>query len=72
MDGCVDFREFATAAFSLFDQLDRNNDGKITPKEFNPQARPGARGAGRGGGEQGGGQGGGRGGRGGGPPGGGS
>jgi Ca2+-binding EF-hand superfamily protein len=41
-DGCVDFREFATTAFSLFDQLDRNNDGKITPQEFNPQAKPGA------------------------------
>lgn len=70
-DGCVDFREFATAAFSLFDQLDRNNDGKITPQEFNPQARPGARGAGPTTGGQGGGRGG-RGGPGGGPPGGGN
>jgi Ca2+-binding EF-hand superfamily protein len=73
-DGCVDFREFATAAFSLFDQLDRNNDGKITPQEFNPQARPGARGAGEAGQDagRGGGGRGGRGGSGGGPPGGGS
>jgi hypothetical protein len=40
-DGCVDFREFSAAAYSLFDQLDRNGDGKITPEEFNPRARPG-------------------------------
>ena len=40
-DGCVDYREFSAAAYSLFDQLDRNNDGKVTPEEFNPR-RPGA------------------------------
>jgi EF hand len=40
-DGCVDFREFSAAAYSLFDQLDTNGDGKITPQEFNPRARPG-------------------------------
>jgi hypothetical protein len=41
-DGCVDFREFSAAAYSLFDQLDKNGDGKITPQEFNPRAvRPG-------------------------------
>lgn len=41
-DGCVDFREYSAAAYSLFDQLDRNGDGKITPQEFNPRAaRPG-------------------------------
>ena len=41
-DGCVDFREYSAADFSLFDQLDRNGDGKITPEEFNPRAkRPG-------------------------------
>lgn len=38
-DGCVDYREFSTAAYSLFDQLDANSDGKITPQEFNPRAR---------------------------------
>src|SRR5580700_4040288 len=37
-DGCVDYREFSAAAYSLFDQLDRNGDGKITPQEFNPRA----------------------------------
>jgi EF hand len=41
-DGCVDYREFSAAAYSLFDQLDRNGDGKVTPQEFNPRARPGA------------------------------
>ena len=41
-DGCVDFREYSAAAYSLFDQIDRNGDGKITPQEFNPRAaRPG-------------------------------
>jgi len=43
-DGCVDYREFSAAAYSLFDQLDRNGDGKVTPQEFNPLARPGANG----------------------------
>ena len=42
-DGCVDFREFSAAAYSLFDQLDRNGDGKITPQEFNPARRPAGR-----------------------------
>jgi hypothetical protein len=37
-DGCIDLREFGTAANSLFDQLDVNNDGIITAKEFNPRA----------------------------------
>jgi hypothetical protein len=41
-DGCVDYREYSAAAYSLFDQLDRNGDGKITPDEFSPAAaRPG-------------------------------
>lgn len=43
-DGCIDLREFSTAANSLFDQLDVNNDGTITAREFNPRA-PGAAGA---------------------------
>ena len=42
-DGCIDLREFSTAANSLFDQLDVNNDGTITAREFNPRA--GAKGA---------------------------
>ena len=41
-DGCVDFREYSAAIFSLFDQIDKNGDGKITPQEFNPRlGRPG-------------------------------
>ncbi len=39
-DGCLDYSEFSALAYSLFDQMDRNNDGKITPQEFNPSARP--------------------------------
>jgi len=35
-DGYVDFDEFAAEARSLFDQLDRNGDGKLTPDELNP------------------------------------
>jgi EF hand len=41
-DGCVDYREYSAAAYSLFDQIDKNGDGKITPQEFNPRlVRPG-------------------------------
>ncbi len=53
-DGCVDFNEFAGTARSLFIQLDRNEDGKLDPKEINPNApsqnkQGGAQGQGRGG-----------------------
>ena len=41
-DGCVNFQEFATAPVSLFDQFDRNGDGRVTPQELDP--RPGGRG----------------------------
>jgi Ca2+-binding EF-hand superfamily protein len=34
--GCVDFGEFAATARSLFEQMDRNGDGKIEPKELHP------------------------------------
>jgi hypothetical protein len=33
-DGCIDFREFSAAPLSLFDQLDRNGDGKLTREEM--------------------------------------
>jgi hypothetical protein len=36
--GCVDFQEYAETARSLFDQLDRNGDGKLTPNEMHPGA----------------------------------
>ncbi len=47
-DGCVDFKEFANTARSLFDELDKNGDGKLTPEELhgkkpkvkNPEAGP--------------------------------
>jgi len=41
-DGCVTFQEFATAPVSLFDQFDRNGDGRVTPQELDP--RPAGRG----------------------------
>jgi hypothetical protein len=44
-DGCVNFQEFATAPVSLFDEMDRDHDGRITPQEFNPAAGRGGRGA---------------------------
>jgi hypothetical protein len=37
-NGCVDFQEYAETARSLFDQLDRNGDGKLTPDELHPGA----------------------------------
>ena len=36
LDGCLDYREYSAAAYSLFAQLDRNNDGLLTPQELNP------------------------------------
>jgi hypothetical protein len=42
-DGCLNYSEFSALAYSLFDQMDRNGDGKITPQEFNPNAKPGPR-----------------------------
>ncbi|HEY4078643.1 MAG TPA: hypothetical protein VGM26_17070 [Rhizomicrobium sp.] len=35
-DGCIDYTEFSAAPYSLFDQLDRNRDGKLTPQELGP------------------------------------
>jgi len=35
-DGCIDYTEFSAAPYSLFDQLDTNHDGKLTPKELQP------------------------------------
>ena len=58
-DGCIDLKEYSSEGLSLFDELDRNGDGKVTPQEMNPgggratpqQGGPGERGgrAGRGG-----------------------
>jgi len=52
-DGCVSFQEFATAPVSLFDEIDRNHDGKISPQEFDLAAGLGGRGAQDRGGQQG-------------------
>jgi hypothetical protein len=38
--GCIDFDEFAATPLSLFDTLDRDNNGVLTPKEINPYAAP--------------------------------
>ncbi len=35
-DGCIDFDEFAATPRSLFDQLDKDGDGKLTAKELHP------------------------------------
>jgi hypothetical protein len=32
-DGCINYTEFTAAPYSLFDQLDRNRDGRLTPLE---------------------------------------
>jgi Ca2+-binding EF-hand superfamily protein len=42
-DGFVDFQEFANTARSLFDQLDRNGDGKLTPDELHPENKKGTK-----------------------------
>ncbi len=40
-DGCIDYTEFSAVPYSLFDQLDRDRDGKLTPKELGtPAAKP--------------------------------
>jgi Ca2+-binding EF-hand superfamily protein len=38
--GCIDFDEFAATPRSLFEQMDLNDDGKITPDELRPRRRP--------------------------------
>jgi hypothetical protein len=53
-DGCVNFQEFSAVPASLFDELDRNHDGKITPQEFGPRGGRGQAEQGRGGGRRGG------------------
>jgi Ca2+-binding EF-hand superfamily protein len=35
--GCIDFGEFAAAPRSLFDQMDADGDGKVTPNELQPR-----------------------------------
>jgi hypothetical protein len=33
-DDCINYTEFSAAPYSLFDQMDRNRDGKVTPQEM--------------------------------------
>ena len=41
-DGCINYTEFTAAPYSLFDQLDRNRDGRLTPQERGVRpAKPG-------------------------------
>jgi hypothetical protein len=37
--GCIDFNEYAATGRSLFDQLDRDGNGKLTPDELHPKKR---------------------------------
>lgn len=55
-DGCIDFNEFAGTTLSLFDTLDVNGDGKLTPQELNAGGarQPGQGTPGQGGGRHGG------------------
>ena len=35
-NGCIDFDEFAATPRSLFDQLDKKGDARLTPEELHP------------------------------------
>jgi Ca2+-binding EF-hand superfamily protein len=39
-NGCISFEEFAAAPRSLFDQLDTDGKGILTPKELHPVVKP--------------------------------
>jgi hypothetical protein len=39
-NGCFDFDEYAAAARSLFDQLDRDGTGKLTAQQLRPGTKP--------------------------------
>ena len=39
-NGCIDFDEFAAEPRSLFEQLDKNGDGRLTPEELHLGRRP--------------------------------
>jgi hypothetical protein len=54
-DNCIDLNEYSGATLSLFDALDTNGDGQLSPQELNPTGRrPGTGGQGEGGGGRGG------------------
>lgn len=52
-DGFIDFAEFATTARSVFTDLDRDKDGRLSANELRPPRQPRGRGPGRRGGEEG-------------------
>lgn len=39
-DGCIDFDEFAATPRSLFDQMDRDGNGQVSPNELRPHGGP--------------------------------
>jgi hypothetical protein len=39
-DGCIDFDEFAATPRSLFEQLDKDGNGRLTPNELHPGRKP--------------------------------
>ena len=47
-DNCIDFNEYSGAMLSLFDTLDTNGDGELSPNELNAAGRPAGTGAGSG------------------------
>jgi len=47
-NGCFDFDEYAAAARSLFDQLDRDGTGKLTAQQLRPGSKPAQPGQGAG------------------------
>jgi len=48
-DNCIDFNEYSGAALSLFDTLDVNGDGQLTPQELKAAGASPAGAAGQGG-----------------------
>ncbi len=57
-DNCIDFNEYSGGTLSLFDTLDTNADGQLSPTELNPTGKPPGTANGQGGGSSGGGHGG--------------
>jgi hypothetical protein len=39
-NGCIDFDEFAAEPRSLFEQLDKDGDGRLTPQELHLSRKP--------------------------------
>ena len=39
-DNCIDFNEYSGGTLSLFDTLDTNGDGRLSPQELNPTGKP--------------------------------